>query len=80
MSKSPNRQCQDCGGYERDNGVDDVCECYLDDEDNICPDCEYDYDYCECVSICNDCNGNGYTNPPEFNLKCKKCCGKGIIK
>ena len=22
-----NRQCQDCGGYELDNGVDDICDC-----------------------------------------------------
>lgn len=23
----PNPQCLECGGYELDNGVDEVCEC-----------------------------------------------------
>ena len=29
-----NRQCDECGGYELDNGVDDVCECDLYIEDD----------------------------------------------
>ena len=29
----PNRQCQDCGGYELDNGVDDLCLCEEDECD-----------------------------------------------
>lgn len=77
MNNKPNRQCQDCGGYDLNNGVDDVCECELD-EDNICLDCGYEY--CECGAYCNDCNGNGYTNPPAWDLKCKRCNGKGVVE
>lgn len=28
----PNRQCQECGGYEYDDGTCDLCYCY-DEED-----------------------------------------------
>ena len=28
-----NRKCPDCGGYDLDNGVDDLC--YCDDEDEV---------------------------------------------
>nr|BFD63182.1 hypothetical protein BdHM001_18630 [Bdellovibrio sp. HM001] len=29
--------------------------------------------------ICRDCNGNGYTNPPNWTVKCKRCDGKGLL-
>lgn len=57
-----NRQCQYCGGYELDNGVDDVCLCLEEDRE-----------------ICRECDGNGYTNPPSWTVKCKRCEGKGVV-
>ena len=29
-----NRKCEDCGGYELDNGVDDVCDCEEERDDD----------------------------------------------
>jgi hypothetical protein len=37
-----NHQCEICGGYELDNGVDEVCEC------EFCPICEQE----ECDRDC----------------------------
>lgn len=34
-----NRQCQECGGYELDNGVDDICDCEEDEEVGCKNDC-----------------------------------------
>ena len=39
MKNKPNRQCQECGGYELDNGVDDVCDCEESDEHPSCDNC-----------------------------------------
>jgi len=27
-----NRQCSECGGFEADNGVDDICDCGSDED------------------------------------------------
>lgn len=27
-----NRQCSECGGFEADNGVDDICDCGVDED------------------------------------------------
>lgn len=35
-----NRQCEECGGYELDNGVDDLC--YCEEEDELDPEDEFD--------------------------------------
>nr|BFD58950.1 hypothetical protein CKG001_10570 [Bdellovibrio sp. CKG001] len=29
--------------------------------------------------ICRDCNGNGYTDPPNWTVKCKRCDDKGLL-
>lgn len=31
-----NRQCEECGGYGLDNGVDDICDC---DDHLVCENC-----------------------------------------
>lgn len=35
MSDVINRQCQECGGYEMDDGTSDICCCYEVVEDDV---------------------------------------------